>query len=259
MRENVCKTLIYQDLILRHDLRIIPSPPLPDGYSFRFYQQGDEKNWLQIEASAREFLCPEEGREAWQRYYGGKEEELQTSMLFVMDEMGDAVATATAFYDQKDEKAGWLHWMAVKREHQGKGISRPLVYRVLRLLKEKCYPYACVPTQTTTWLAVKVYLDCGFTPYQGSETGYRIISTLTGHKKLYQYPPMDEGGIHDPVMLDLERQAKGKIPRMKDFTVWTDARMQAGILDEDGKVTYFQLLKRPEGGYSIGDACPDKP
>jgi len=73
MRENVCKTLIYQDLILRHDLQSIPSPPLPDGYSFRFYQQGDEKNWLQIEASAREFLCPEEGKEAWQRYYGGND------------------------------------------------------------------------------------------------------------------------------------------------------------------------------------------
>lgn len=202
--ENLCETILYQALLLRHDLRSIPALPLPRGYAFRFYQAGDEENWLAIESSAREFLCPELGRESWRKYFSGHEEELKRRMLFVTDEAGQAVATASAYFDQQEAGAGFLHWVAVRREHQGRGISKPLVYRALSLLADMGYPYACVPTQTNTWLAVKIYLDCGFMPYRGSKLGYSIIRTLTGHEKLKDYPLLAMQEIFDPVCLHLE-------------------------------------------------------
>lgn len=252
MRENVCKTLKYYDLILYHNLMNLPAYSLPEGYSFRFYQPGDEENWLEIEASAREFLCPEEGREAWQRYYGGKEEKLKSRMLFVMDAKGNPVATATAFDDQKDEAAGWLHWVAVRREHQGKGISKPLVYKALQILKEMGYPYACVPTQTTTWLAVKVYLDCGFIPWKGEAEGWRIIRTLTNHPKLQEYSLLTKQEIYDPVMLDMEKQVYTLFPDAVDFSIWTEGRLRAGIKTKAG-TQYYSMMPKEEGGYLLGE------
>lgn len=253
MRENVIKTLKYYDLFLRHDLTYIPDIELPPGYSFRFYQPGDEKNWRTIEASAREFLCPEEAVPVWQRYFGGKEEELKQRMLFVVNESGLPVATATAFYDQKDEKAGWVHWVSVAKEFQGKGLSKPLICKTLTILKEMGYPYACLHTQTVTWLAVKIYLDCGFYPWQGEETGWRIIRTLTNHEKLMVYASMNEEDILDPIMLNIEIQCRAHFSKMQDFSAWLEGEPRAGVkLEKD--TLYFHLMPDGQGGYRLGKA-----
>lgn len=41
----------------------------------------------------------EQGVEAWDKYYGGKEAELIERMVFIEDAEGRKVATATAYYD----------------------------------------------------------------------------------------------------------------------------------------------------------------
>ena len=97
---------------------------------------------------------------AWKNYYGGREEELTDRMLFIEDSSGEKVATATAFYDSRDTSgAGWLHWVAVKRTQQGKGLARPLISKALHRLTELGYTDIKVPTQTNTWVAAKLYLD----------------------------------------------------------------------------------------------------
>ena len=106
--------------------------------------------------SAREFVLEEEGEMAWKNYYGGREEELTDRMLFIEDSSGEKVATATAFYDSRDTSgAGWLHWVAVKRTQQGKGLARPLISKALHRLTELGYTDIKVPTQTNTWVAAK--------------------------------------------------------------------------------------------------------
>ena len=55
--------------------------------------------WIRIEQSAKEFASFEEGEDAWDRYYRGRESELTERMLFVEDESGEKVATACAMYD----------------------------------------------------------------------------------------------------------------------------------------------------------------
>ena len=116
--------------------------PLPEGFSFRFYRDGDRETWIGIEQSAREFASREEGLEAWARYYGGREAELNERMLFLQNAGEREIGTATAFYDVPDGDPagdGWLHWVAIRREAQGQGLSKPLVARALGQLKALGY------------------------------------------------------------------------------------------------------------------------
>ena len=112
-------------------------------------------------------------------------------MVFVVNEAGDKVATATAFYDIRgiDQSGdGWLHWVAVRREDQGRGLSKPLISHVIQIMKALGQTHCKIPTQTTTWVAVKVYLDLGFRPIEknlvNSRDGWRIIKRLTDHPAL---------------------------------------------------------------------------
>ena len=199
MFDNNDKSIKYYELLLEKDIDIIEEYPLPAGYHFAFYKDGDRANWIQIEKSAKEFSTYEEGLHSWNRYYAGKENELTDRMVFVVNSFGEKVATATAFYNihGKDKSgAGWLHWVAVKREYQGKGLSKPLITYTLKIMKALGYTHAKIPTQTNTWLAVKVYLDLGFKPIPqnavNSYKGWCIIKSLTNHQTLCDFECLTE-------------------------------------------------------------------
>ena len=191
----------YELLLQRTDLENLPVYPLPEGYRFVSYRPGDRDAWIDIEISAREFDSYSQGLDAWTRYYGNKEHELLDRMVFIESDKGEKVATATAFYDvtgRDTSGAGWLHWVAVKRSHQGKGLSKPLIRHTLEIMKKHGYTQAKIPTQTTTWLACKIYLDFGFVPIPknavNSRDGWRIVKALTDHPALVGF---DAASIHE--------------------------------------------------------------
>ena len=188
----------YDVLMLERDLTDLPEISLPQGYHYERYKPGDSEAWIALEITAKEFRSSEEGEAAWQRYYAGHEQELEKRMSFVVDETGQKLATATAFYDIRtgdDGQTGWLHWVAVRRDTQGKGLSKPLITHTLQYMKKLGYSRAVVPTQTTTWLACKIYLDLGFRPIpenaERSRMGWRIVSTLTAHPALEEFDRAD--------------------------------------------------------------------
>ena len=59
--------------------------------------------------------------------------------------------------------------------------------------------HAKIPTQTTTWVACKVYLDLGFRPIPknliNSRDGWRIIRRLTEHPALVTLDPASDDEI----------------------------------------------------------------
>ncbi len=194
--DNHDERIRYYELILERNLENLPFFPLPDGYRYVFFRPGDRDYWIDIEKSAKEFASCEQGGEAWNRYYGGREDELTGRMVFVEDANGRKVATATAFYDIRGiDKSGdgWLHWVAVRREYQGRGLAKPLISYVLKLMQSLGYTHAKIPTQTTTWLACKIYLDLGFRPIPAnvvnSREGWRIVKALTDHEALADFDP----------------------------------------------------------------------
>lgn len=203
--DNLDSRITYYPLQLRRKLdHTLPTIELPQGFRFVFYQPGDRDAWIEIEKSAGEFSTYEEGLKAWDRYYGGHEDELAHRMVFVVTDTGPddgspsypaagrKVATATAYYDNFGRDPyhdGWLHWVAVRKDFQGKGLSKPLILHTLAILRDDFKEnYAQIPTQCTTWLAVKVYLDLGFLPMKESlekdYMGWRIVKRLTDHPAL---------------------------------------------------------------------------
>lgn len=189
--DNHDDRICYYELLLESDITEVPQYELPKGYRFVSYTDGDVDAWIAIEMSAKEFVSYEQGLEAWNRYYATKLEELPNRMFFIETNEGEKIATATAFYDIYGRDAsddGWLHWVAVKREYQGKGLSKPLITYVLRMMNQLGYVHAKVPTQTNTWLACKVYMDLGFIPVkknlEQNHEGWKIIKALTGHGTL---------------------------------------------------------------------------
>ncbi|MBR0408455.1 MAG: GNAT family N-acetyltransferase [Clostridia bacterium] len=192
----------YYELMLRGDITGMEEIPLPAGFHYEMYRPGDRDAWIEIEKSAKEFSSYEQGLDAWKRYYEGHDHELINRMLFVVNEAGEKVATATAFYDIRgiDQSGdGWLHWVAVRREDQGKGLSKPMISHVIQIMKAQGQVYAKVPTQTTTWLAVKVYLDLGFRPIEknliNSRDGWRIVKRLTNHPALKDLEPAADNEV----------------------------------------------------------------
>ena len=194
--DNNDPRIAHWELMLARSLDNLPEYILPPGYRFVRYRPGDRDEWIRIEQSAREFGSFEEGEEAWERYYGGRESELPGRMIFIEAENGEKAATACAMYDvfgRDRSGSAWLHWVSVRREYQGRGLSKPLIAEAFRIMRSLGYDRTVVPTQTNTWLAVKVYLDLGCRPIPEnavhSAMGWRIVRTLTGHPALSEFPP----------------------------------------------------------------------
>lgn len=189
--DNHDDRICYYELLLEKDISEVSRYELPDGYSFVPYSDNDRDTWIEIEMSAKEFISYEQGLAAWNRYYGERLEELPGRMFFIENDEGEKVATATALYDiygRDTSNDGWLHWVAIRREYQGKGLSKPLITYMLQVMNELGYTHVKIPTQTNTWLACKVYMDLGFLPVEENmernREGWRIVKALTGHQAL---------------------------------------------------------------------------
>lgn len=182
--DNHDSRIPFVDLLMECELtEAIPSYELPEGYRFAFYQPGDRDAWIAVEQSAKELKSFEQGVEVWQQYYGKVESQMHDRMLFIVNPEGEKVATATA-YPTDEPGLGQVHWVAVKREEQGKGLARPLIAKVLEVLAGHGCQRAFLHTQTVTWVAVRLYQQFGFRPTAESAEkhaeGWRIIRELTG-------------------------------------------------------------------------------
>lgn len=181
--------ICYIDLFFEGELNNIPHFEIPGGYHFVPYKSGDKEAWIDIELSAGEILGKAHGEECWQRYFGKAESELPQRMYFIENEAGEKIATATAFYDihgNGKSGEGQLHWVAIKKEEQGKGLAKPLITFVLAVMKKLGYTSVKIHTQTNTWLACKVYFDLGFRPEANSAIknrfGWKMVEALTDRR-----------------------------------------------------------------------------
>ena len=142
----------------------IPQRPLPPGYSFRMFQQGYEKEWARIEASVGEFDCELDALLYFQREFMAYPDEITRRCIFVEAPDGEIIGTASAWwcYIGKRRRPR-VHWVAIKPEHQGMGLGKPLVTEVLRLMLETDGDDVFyLSTQTWSYKAVGLYKWAGF-------------------------------------------------------------------------------------------------
>lgn len=188
----------YVGVVMRRkNLANIPAHPLPAGFAIRTFRAGDEVEWARIECAAGEFKTTSRAMAHFQSEFGGFEKDLAKRCLFLETGDGRAIGTVTAWWgtvagrepadaEWDDRVLGRLHWIGIVPSYQGRGLSKPLVEAAMRVLAA-WHDRAYLTTQTTSAVAVKVYLDLGFRPWVISEEqhrGWQLLASYLKHPAL---------------------------------------------------------------------------
>ena len=154
-------------LMLRKKDTLVPVYNLPDeyGYKFALYKPGDEKSWAEIETSVLEFDNEPDALEYFEKEFKPSTyiAELEKRCVFIENDKGEKIATATAWWCCPEKCIPRLHWVAVKPEYQGLGLGKAIISRVTRLMLELDGERDFfLSTQTWSHKAVKIYEKMGY-------------------------------------------------------------------------------------------------
>lgn len=102
--------------------------------------------------------------------YGGKEELFFAKTLFVCDRQDKPVATCLSWnaYDEFNT----IQWFKVLKGYEGQGIGRALLSIIMQKLGRRDYP-VYLHTQPSSFRAIKLYSDFGFSLLSGDRFGIR--------------------------------------------------------------------------------------
>ena len=157
-------------LMVKEDTEVYPRYSLPDGYSFKFYEKGDEKTWVEIEMTVGQFQTMEEGLASFNaEFVEGHTLQPEERIFFVIDSNGKAVATGALWNGEwKGETKQRMHWIAVDESCKGKGIAKAIVTKALDLYNELGYKgFIYLITESWCYSAVNIYEKFGFKLYEG--------------------------------------------------------------------------------------------
>jgi len=148
----------------RPHLRRLPDRELPEGFSVRWYDTGDDATWVRIHRQSGGY--PDFDGQEFLRSFGGYTEELARRLCFIRDPDGRDIATATAWFGDEDPGREWgrIHWVAMVENMHGKGLAKPLMGIVLHRLSHLEHRRAYLVTQSFRIPAIRLYLSCGFMP-----------------------------------------------------------------------------------------------
>ena len=140
--------------------------PLPDGFRFALWNDGDENSWARIETSVLEFDAEFAALMYFMETYMPYSDELRRRCLFVENSDGLKVATSTAWWKfVGGERRPFLHWVAADPQYQGLGLGRAIISNAVRLMVElEGDVDFFLHTQTWSHKAVKIYNAHGFEP-----------------------------------------------------------------------------------------------
>ena len=147
------------------DLGELPDFPLPFNYYFTFFEPGLERPWAEIATDAGEFATVEAALDQLQLEFGEKKPEFSKRSIFLRSPIDEYIGTATAWYsdDFMGSRWGRLHWVSIRPAYQGKKLGKPLVRGALDIMR-KFHSKVYLTTQTTSFAAIKIYLQFGFEP-----------------------------------------------------------------------------------------------
>lgn len=160
----------YNIFMYKDDTDRYPRHFLSEGFSFKFYEEGDEVEWAKIEHSLGQFATVEEGIQCFRReFIDGQTLDAKQRVLFVIAPNGDYAATA-ALWDGNffGEHINRLHWLAVSDQYAGHGIAKALFTRLLDLYNELGLSGRLhLWTGARYFVAISMYRKFGFIEYTG--------------------------------------------------------------------------------------------
>ena len=155
---------------------------LPEGYHFAAFTPEDEENWIHLQTEVTHVESYAQGKRIFRQEFlqagedipcedcPGYAETVKRTVL-IKDEENTLVGVATLWTgDTFGQVWQRVHWVAVHPNHQGKGLGKCLITRILALYREmECHTPIYLTTQTRTYRAVRVYGQMGFVPYTGEK------------------------------------------------------------------------------------------
>lgn len=154
----------------RDHVQNIPEYELPEGFTIRFFEKGDEQEWARIETCVDEFETEATALERFTTEFGNHLDEMTERCLFIENELGEKIATATAWYGNlRGEVEGRIHWVGIVPAYQGKGLAKPLLSATMKVI-ESFHNTVYLTSQTTSYQAINLYLQYGFEPYLTDQT-----------------------------------------------------------------------------------------
>jgi ribosomal protein S18 acetylase RimI-like enzyme len=102
--------------------------------------------------------------------YGGQEELFFAKTLFVCDRQNKPIATCLIWKAYNEFNT--IQWFKVLKEYEGQGIGRALLSIAMQQLEPCDYP-VYLHTQPSSFRAIKLYSDFGFSLLAGDKFGIR--------------------------------------------------------------------------------------
>ncbi len=157
------RSIPYYNLILKCTKICTTPVSLPEGYSFKMYDEGYEKYWAKLEYEIGDFSSVEEAEMYFKTNYCNQFDELKKRCVFVVDAYGDFVGSCIAWHDLKgNDTVASLHWLVVSPEHQGKHIGLALCQKVMNIFNERNETSIYIHTQPWSYKAILLYIKLGF-------------------------------------------------------------------------------------------------
>lgn len=140
----------------------LPAPTAPPEYELRSFVEGDGAAWVTIVNDAFDRQDPADSFFARM----AADPAFLPERVWFVTHAGEPVATASAWERHRwTVGAGYLHMVAVRRAHQGKGLGAVVSVAALRRMvvegKRVCY----LETDDYRLAAIRTYLRLGFEPY----------------------------------------------------------------------------------------------
>jgi len=162
----------YPVMMVKRDMDSFPVCPLADGYSFDFYRnETGIEDWVRVQYESGQLETRSAIAPLFREEFMERPELLEKRILFVRDSSGAPVASAALWYGSPfGEELLRIHWVATDVRHQGKGLCRAMLSRLMQLYHEiggKGPVYLL--SQTYSYAAISIYQSFGFERYLGPE------------------------------------------------------------------------------------------
>ena len=163
----------YPIMMLKSDMDVYPDCALHPDYEFQFYTpETGKEDWIHVQFLSGQIENEKEIGDLFESEFMTDPELLPSQMLFVRDrKTNEAVASAALWYgDPFGYKQMRIHWVATHIDHQGKGLCRAMLSRLMKRYHElNMSGDVFLFSQTFSYAAISIYQDFGFQRYTGEE------------------------------------------------------------------------------------------
>ncbi len=150
-------------LIMRHpDISKVPELVLPEGFTLKSHEAGDEKEWERIIENSFGYHFDFDFLIKAGDYAPEK-------VLYILKD-NKFIATTTAVENAKYAGEGWGRMVGVHTDSRGLGVGKMISVAALNSLKERGYKTCVLSTDDQRIPAICLYLSVGFLPVYEHES-----------------------------------------------------------------------------------------